>query len=878
MSESLYDYEDEPLDYLIDTLGIYNEAVQAAISNCLAYFENNKGNTKPNAANLDGIPYHVYEDSWQWQISPTSTTSECLTLYLRALIACRQFDKAKDIADFILAFLLFDQVKIPHWLIDLTGNTEMETVRIGNYNESVFSFSNGVATIPADIINYSHKVSHIRGCFSLDAEFPYPDYYLGNTSGIEKAIDHYEVSEAGCTIYLTDTSFTGNLQVFYAYYNGLILDQYDLYRTYPRNTKCIVNDEFDYQLSIATDGVQWGIIGLKELAEVLEDPTYLIKANLMLETLTTDMAVAQPFNRLFDATYRGLVWDSVGTYDESGIRFPFLDQVDKHHTRFHFGSDLEKKAVSWAVGKPFSWETDSLLEITVSGSEFFDLRQFILRGNSKEYFYPWYDNFTGDKTYSIHKNEFAAIDTCYLDASRIPYLEAYAVCAEVYGEFDVCECILTKMDYNSTYRDSQGLSYPLWNRLEYLMSKLSWLFAIIGAGAPGGVESTSDNDIIRAILAGTSQNAYISFRVIDQNDYTFETAFQPSLTPQEYAFRIGDMRDRNWNYEDFPNHPITHPIKNVELFIQIHPEHVDPWETMQGNFYVGAIYLNNRAVFNFNQSDFLKFETRQETSGYFDISKAILHEPVEDLYPYAGVPVFTLEYTELGLMAWRSGSYSGYTSPLSWINSPENYTVAMQFLKDAQNEFQNKFGIVGPFMPIYNRNLTENLVYDDLEVWTFNGPDQNTTWMGFQYRTLVNVAESYYQRVFFGDGVIDQTAKTILDRWVSFLNTWFNSNSYLPSVVYPNGQILYTYQATDFIAQVGRSMMLKYIVDNDLEALHLAQRMLLDLLNLQKENGAFYPNGSNIYNFHQAEALLFLGQWLNNFQTLSDIRRAIMDD
>lgn len=866
------------MDYLIETLGIYNEAVNQAINNCLGYFDNNKGNIKPNAANLDGIPYHVFENSWQWQISPTSTTSECLTLYLRALIACRQFDKAKDIADFILDFLLFDQVKVPHWLIDLTGDTEMETVRIGNYDNSVFCFTNGIATIPPDIINNGHKVSHVRGCFSLDAEFPYPDYYLGNTTGIEKAIDHYAVNESGCTINLADTSINGNLQVFYSYFNGLILNQYDLYRTYPRNTKCIVNDEFDYQLSIATDGVQWAIIGLKELAYALQDNSYTQKANEMIETLTSDMAVAQSFNRLFDATYRGLVWDSVGTYDESGIRFPFLDQVDKHHTRFHFGSDLEKKAVSWAVGKPFNWNSNSSLDITVSGSEFFDLRQFILKSNNKEYFYPWYDNFSGNKTYLIHKNEFAVINTCYLDASRIPYLDAYAVCAETYGEYEICECTLTIEDFNSTYRDSKGLYYPLWHRLEYLMSKLAWLFAIIGAGAPGGVESTSDNDIIRLILAGTPQNAYISFRVVDQIGYTFETPFQPSLNPQEYAFRLGDLRDRNWNYEGFPNHFITHPIKNVEIMVMIFPEHVELYETMQGNIYIGAIYLNDRDVFNFNQSDFLKFETRQETSGYFDISKAILNEPVEDRYHYSGVPVFTLEYTELGLMAWRSGSYTGYTNPLAWITSPDNYNIAMQFLKDAQFEFQKRFGIVGPFMPIYNRNLTENLVYDDLEVWTFNGPDQNTTWMGFQYRTLVNVAESYYQRLFFGDGVIDQTAKTILDRWVAFLNNWFKTNSHLPSVIYPTGQILYTYQSADFIAQVGRSMMLKYIVDNDLDALNLAQRMLVDLLNLQKTNGAFYPTGSNIYNFHQAESLLLLGQWLNKFQTLSDIRRMIMDD
>lgn len=864
------------MDYLIETLGIYNEAVNQAINRCLAYFYNNKGNTKPNASNLDGIPYHVFENSWQWQISPTSTTSECLTLYLRALIACRQFDKAKDIADFILDFLLFDQVKVPHWLIDLTGDTEMETVRLGNYDNSVFTFTNGIATIPPDIINNGHKISHVRGCFSLDAEFPYPDYYLGNTTGMEKPIDHYIVNESGCTIYLADTSFNGNLQVFYAYFNGLILNQYDLYRTYPRNTRCIVNDEFDYQLSIATDGVQWAIIGLKELAYALQDNSYLQKATEMIQTLTSDMAVAQSFNRLFDATYRGLVWDSVGTYDESSIRFPFLDQVDKHHTRFHFGSDLEKKAVSWAVGKPFNWNTNNSLDITVSGSEFYDLRQFVVKDQDKEYFYPWYDSFSGDKTYSVHKNDFVSLDNTILDCSRTPYLNPYT------WHNEEGNCILTQTHYNPNWKDQDGLAYPLWFDLEYIFIGY-YTQIVFGCGLPQGINTNNDS-IISLMLAGNPLlGCSLYFRIIDSEDNMFVNIPPIILnpTPNKFSFRLGDlywvdMSGFPWIMQPPGVIPIVHPIKNIELLILWY--WYDGWVPPHDHVYIASIYLDNRTIFNANKSDFLKFETRQETSGYFDISKAILNEPVEDRYHYSGVPVFTLEYTELGLMAWRSGSYTGYTNPLAWVNSSENYAVAMQFLKDAQFEFQKRFGIVGPFMPIYNRNLTENFVYDDLEVWTFNGPDQNTTWMGFQYRTLVNVAESYYQRLFFGDGIIDQTAKTILDRWVTFLNNWFKSNNHLPSVIYPTGQIFYTYQSADFIAQVGRSMMLKYIVDNDLDALNLAQRMLVDLLNLQKINGAFYPAGSNIYNFHQAESLLFLGQWLNNFQTLSDIRRMIMDD
>ena len=58
-----------PIDYITDINEIDMQIVKNAINKCFDYFTNNKGDTKPNAANTEGIPYHLYSDSWQWHPS-----------------------------------------------------------------------------------------------------------------------------------------------------------------------------------------------------------------------------------------------------------------------------------------------------------------------------------------------------------------------------------------------------------------------------------------------------------------------------------------------------------------------------------------------------------------------------------------------------------------------------------------------------------------------------------------------------------------------------------------------------------------------------------------------------------------------------------------
>lgn len=835
------------------------QLVKNAINKCFDYFTNNKGDTKPNAANSDGIPYHVYSDTWQWQISPTSTTSECITLFLRACVACNRLEYAQTLAEYIINNLLFDNNKVPHWLVDIAGGTEMESVKCGNYDNSVYSFNNGVCIIPAGSPHYGEKVSHVRTCFTTDTEFDYKDYWLSQKAGgIEKTVNNYTVNASGCKITLNDTSYNGSLQVYYAYYNNNILFKNELYRTYPRNTRCIVNGTLDYQLSVATDAAQWAATGLKQLGEITLNEDYKTKASEMLETLNIDMQVASGFLSIYDATRRGLFWDSVWMYDESGLRDPYLYNVDDKHTRFEFGGDTQKRSVQWGIGKTFYWNNTSTIDIFVRGSLDFELREIIIESNYKNYYYPWYDKFSTNKEYKITKGEFSSLDNVVVDAARAPYLSMYEWHdPQVYA-------ILSTYDFNDSWKDNNNQYYPMWHKYYWAgIPPEMGNAALVGAGVPGNIESNSFNNL-QLILAAEYSGSFV-IRVIDANDNYryFPSTFELQLnsTPQHFVFE--------WNQcYLYPDQQIAHPIKNIEILV--YPDNT------AGTLYIGSILIGNRDFFTGNEITNLKFETRQNSGSYFDVSKVVLNEAVEDNYENSGVPVFTLEYTELGLMAWRSGTYTGYTNPHSWLNDADNANVAIQFLKDAQDKYNTDFGEKGPFYPVYLRNLTENLSYGNLETWIWNGPDANTTWAGFQYRALVNVAEYYHDRLTLIDGIKDQTAKTILDNWVNFLTDWLYTHQYLPSTFYSNGTISYEYQAADFNAQVGRAMLLKYLIDQDEKAKLIMNKMLSQLLSMQQTNGAFYPEGSEIYNFHQAETLLFFGQWLNTASNFTDIRLMIM--
>ncbi len=135
----------------------------------------------------------------------------------------------------------------------------------------------------------------------------------------------------------------------------------------------------------------------------------------------------------------------------------------------------------------------------------------------------------------------------------------------------------------------------------------------------------------------------------------------------------------------------------------------------------------------------------------------------------------------------RGPYYAGYQNPLPW-HYMKDYTAAanmMQFLIDAQAAYTKSTGITGPFAPVYH--------YDDSFLgkavknsFTWEGPDPNTFWGGFQYRPFSAVAD-FWQLCVTSKTVNPAVtnAARVSTTFLGWLDSWLTthpSDTYVPTV------------------------------------------------------------------------------------------------
>lgn len=136
----------------------------------------------------------------------------------------------------------------------------------------------------------------------------------------------------------------------------------------------------------------------------------------------------------------------------------------------------------------------------------------------------------------------------------------------------------------------------------------------------------------------------------------------------------------------------------------------------------------------------VRFGSFTATTFEIEIEEAQLSQALPDYEPWTIFTPFTIEYRYNTLMAWRAPFYLGYQCP--WLHRlfPETqYQEAevLNLIEQAQDDFFQRTGVDGPVTPIYAPPATE---WSVPETFTWDGPDPNTIWPGFQYRLLENVA------------------------------------------------------------------------------------------------------------------------------------------
>lgn len=194
--------------------------------------------------------------------------------------------------------------------------------------------------------------------------------------------------------------------------------------------------------------------------------------------------------------------------------------------------------------------------------------------------------------------------------------------------------------------------------------------------------------------------------------------------------------------------------------------------------------------------------------------------------------------------------YTGYQDAATWyiLEEPQIAQEIVAFLATAQTEYQKRYSILGPFMPVYEKGA-----------FTWKGYDVNTHWMGFQYRTFAHLTHYYYLSG-------NATALPIIEnfyRWVK--KQWRNQGGRItiPTLLHKEtessanrlaGQVQemgysvnnHALMAQGLIYLAAKLKQSKYQTD--------AEALLNDLVHHRRNQLGAYPEpGGNIYGFHNAE-------------------------
>lgn len=128
--------------------------------------------------------------------------------------------------------------------------------------------------------------------------------------------------------------------------------------------------------------------------------------------------------------------------------------------------------------------------------------------------------------------------------------------------------------------------------------------------------------------------------------------------------------------------------------------------------------------------------------------RRVRQTPPRDVMYYPGAIPFTANFqgNPAQLIDWRGPIYMGYQSPAMWavIGQPGPAATDIQLLSDAQQQWRVQTGqaTLGPFAPVFIFDRPDAVQYGPPNSFTWEGPDPNTRWGGYQYRPLPELVEA----------------------------------------------------------------------------------------------------------------------------------------
>lgn len=714
-------------------LGINTNNIGRMADQYFDFIEHNRRHYSPMTINPEYlVKAHFHEEVGRGgYFAPESGTSEAQFLAIRGALNMYGVTKdlkwlnlAEELMDSALKYLYKgvpmpqevdeDSLWLPHWLY----NASEPFVAEKYYLDHKATFKNGVATIYSDF-----EMREVYTVRSLDAQLEWENPY-SDIIGKEYKIKNYTTKGNSATITLTE-NYSGEAYVVYADMGGEIIEHNELYEAW-----AIWRKLEEGETACAVDSLWWAYDSFKLLAEYTGKDFYKRATQFTKDTIVEVMKVSNMndwhiTNFKYDDVYSGTIglysWQNrhpEATFTRNKSDGSAVITVPKGEGQVQYGRG----------GIDLEFKSHNTIEVKIASNVDTRVTLFIspIAGATMEQRYTAYLKLKGDnvaRKYEFDHSDFIQTKNLLWD---LYFLSAYTT-EEIYKSEH------SKVDL-SVMEDTKGRE---WRKVNFTVGTETNWEGYEHAGwsqyQPIMNKDKFDHNSIPPFNLKLSKGS-VNLRITDKKGYYWKVAVPTGTSfrtfqPSESSFKLAD-------YQEVSGTPssITFPLQEFVFDAQE--------DSVMELKYIGDI---NSIPFNTPINDFvLNIEEEKAQTIKLFYTRPL---PLEGYGYTPYVAPFTVNTVNNRLDTWRGTPYTGYQCPWIWqeIGDSKGVETVLEFLDVAQKQYYEEIGVEGFFMPLYIWDRWDSREYGEPNTFTWNGPDPNTHWGGFQYRVIETVARTYFQ-------------------------------------------------------------------------------------------------------------------------------------
>ena len=669
-----------------------------------------------------------------------------------------------------------DYIFSPHWLFNATAD---KFTAEAYYLDKDVEVVNGKCTF-----NTSYKARKIFSVRSKDSKLLWENPFA-EVVGTEYKVKSYSAIDNSFTLQLENITLTDTVKVVYSDMGGPEIEPNETYEAWPiwRKLK-------DGEIACAIDSLWWSydcwkalyeITGRVHYGNILKNLKGLIKYACSIENagdyLTTDLQNPDPFSTAGSYQYQDRWPEAKFSRDEKDGAIVIT--MDKGSGFVQLGrGDIEEqlsKGRTWKLR--YSNNIKSKLKVVASTSKAYDPEE------------RWYYFFNSDGTglpreISISQEEFIKLNNILFDIYYNPQEE------NTYKSDNSSVVLDTITESNGRFyrkvtltrgeeEDWGGYTYLGWAQYEPILDKEVTTLPCFNYKASGKMN----------VRIQDSKGWYWEYPLPESNVFRKIEILNTSFKLSEYQMNTG-------NAPNFPSGIIKEFLFDaVSEVAVLELKEVGEFITIP----------KDKTIYE------MLVQTEEERA---NVLKIYYLRPIPlEGYDYAPwVAPFTLNTINNLLDGWRGTPYVGYQAPWIWqeLNEPVGVDTVLTFMRKSQEEYKRITGnSYNFFVQVFIWDRWDSREYGEPNTFTWNGPDPNTHWGGFQYRAIETVGRTLY------NDPSNKKAKLILEDFLNSLNElWPDWKQPMPTELHEDGRVICGYREPHITALVLRTVIFALLSGN----------------------------------------------------------------